>query len=99
MSMRRRAVFVALLIGVPVLFWSLCAASGWEMFTKRFKLVEVEVADELFGDTILEAHEIPGPIFGYYIGRDIAGATTGVAVIVGIGAWCWRRRSARRRPR
>ena len=82
-----------LTVGIPVAVWGLWFCSGLEVLTKARKAVEIEVEDELFGDTVTETRMIPGPVGGYYIGLDLAVGITVGALLIGAGRW---RRTRRR---
>lgn len=82
----------AALIALPVVAGGLWLGSGRETLTKTVRYVEVQVVDELFGDSITEAREVPGPVLGYYVGLDAVAAAVGVALVAAL-VW-WRRRRA-----
>jgi hypothetical protein len=85
------------LVGLPALTWIAWLASGREVFTKAGKAREVAVRDELFGDLVTQTRFVPGPIFGHYIGLDLAIAVSLAALAVGTVLW-WRARRGRRPP-
>lgn len=69
-----RSVRAALLL-LPVITCALWLGSGRETFTKPARAVEVEVKDDVFGDTEKEIRLIRGPIIGHYVGLDAVAAT------------------------
>lgn len=75
------ATFIVL-AAIPCGLW---LGSGCEILTKSGRVVEVEVINELFGETMKEMRLIPGPIFGYYIGLDsVAAVCSAFLIIVGV---------------
>jgi hypothetical protein len=83
-------------IGLPLLAWAAWLASGREVFTKGGKAVQVAVRNELFGDTDLQTQWARGPLFGWYVGLDVAVLVT-LAALVAAGVLWWRMRRQRRR--
>jgi len=70
---------------LPVFTCCLWVGSGRETLTKPRRAVEIEVEDELFGDSFKELQLVRGPIFGYYIGVD-AVMVTGVLSMTLVGS-------------
>ena len=95
MLTRGKLLGVLLLIGLPVLAGILWLASGREALTKSDRIVAVTVTDELFGGTNVEQQLVRGPLFGYYIGLDLVGAVTVVAIVCAL-IWWWVTRRRRR---
>lgn len=77
-------IWVAFVV-LPVFTCCLWVGSGRETLTKPRRAVEIEVQDELFGDSFKELRLVRGPIFGYYIGLD-AVAVTGALSMSLVGA-------------
>ncbi|GEM_PF-1517709 len=82
---------------LPVFACCLWIGSGRETLTKPRRAVEIEVEDDLFGDSFKELRLVRGPIFGYYIGAD-AIVVTGVFSMALVGsAKAMNRRRERKR--
>ena len=92
----RKLTLRILQLGIPLVVGVLWGASGWEVLTKSAKAVDVEVADELFGDTIVQTELIRGPILGYYVGIDLVIAAILLSTTAGALHWLWGRRRARK---
>lgn len=58
----------AVLAAAPLLALAIWSVSGRENLTKATKNVQVTVEDDLFGGVITETRQVPGPVFGYYLG-------------------------------
>jgi hypothetical protein len=97
MSIIWRSVLSSLAIVAAIAVWVAWLASGRETFTKSGKALEVGVRNELFGDVDLQVQLQRGPIFGYYIGLDLAVAVTVAALIILGIVWLSSRRARRRR--
>ncbi len=95
--MKRRYGFWlrAVLLGLPLGAAVLWLASGRQVLTKPTRVVDVQVKDPLFGDTIDEKRFVRGPVFGWYVGLDsVIGVSAGSLVVAG-GAWVLGRRLGR----
>ncbi len=90
-----RLWFRAVLLGVPLLAAVLWLASGREVLTKSARVVDIEVKDDLFGDTVVEKRFVRGPVFGWYVGLDSVIVLSAGALAISGGAWLvgrWRDR-------
>lgn len=92
---RRVWVQLGTCIAAPVLALVLWLVSGREHLTKRFRIVPVQVSDDLFGGTDVVHQDLPGPIFGYYIGSDIVLGSVLLA-LAGVLLWWFLRRNQNR---
>jgi hypothetical protein len=97
MHVTRRSTGLVLLLVLwllPAAALSLWLGSGRENLTKTMVVVTKTVDDPLWGETT-EQKEVPGPVFGYYVGLD---AVIGAAVIAVVGSgvvlWVTIRRKA-----
>lgn len=97
MKTRRRWLFAAILIGIPLLAVALWLGSGREVLTKPQRAVDVQITDKLFGDTIVETKFVRGPVFGYYVGLDLVIVATGACMAIGGISWIVGHRRARRK--
>ena len=88
----RSLLFHAILLGVPLLTTVLWLASGHQILTKSARVVDVQIKDPLFGDTIVEKQFVRGPVFGCYIGLDSVIVTSVASLAIGGGAWLLRHR-------
>jgi len=97
--MHVRKWMTLVLVGAPLLAATLWAVGGRENFTKTKRAVDVQVTDDLFGDTRTETHWEPGPILGIYPGLlDFVAPVAGLcAVAAGVALWRGRRRAARQK--
>lgn len=87
-------VFHTALVVVPLGMAGLWYASERETLTKSIKNEKVEVYNDLFGDTDVEWHPVPGPILGYYIGLDaVIGSILACGAAAGVSFWRRRRRA------
>lgn len=91
----RTSLYVLALL-LPALALGLCAWSGGRVFSARERMVSVVTQHELWGDNMF-TQAVPGPIFGWYVGFDVVGATVVAALVVVAGLWLWRPASAVRR--
>lgn len=82
---------------LPVFTACLWIGSGRETLTKPRRAVEIEVEDELFGDSFNELRLVRGPIFGYYIGLDAVIVTGMLSMSLVGGAKAVDRRRDRKR--
>ncbi len=88
-------IFHIALVVVPLGVAGLWYASERETFTKSIKYEEVEVPNDLFGDTDPEWHPVRGPILGYYVGLDVvSGSIVVCGAAAGVSFWRRRRRAA-----
>ena len=91
---RAGLIFHTALVVVPFGMAGLWYASERETLTKSFKYEEVEVPNDLFGDTDVELHPVRGPILGYYIGLDaVSGSIVACGAAGGVSFWRRRRRA------
>lgn len=87
-------VFHTALVVVPLAVAGLWCASERETLTKSIKYEEVEVPNDLFGDTDVELHPVRGPILGYYVGLDaLIGSILACGAAAGVSFWRRRRRA------
>jgi len=72
--------------------------SGREILTKHIRLVQTEVKDNLFGDTITQTQSVPGPVLGYYIGLDLVGLVAIASFLIAAGLYLFGHRLLRSYP-
>lgn len=80
----RRRVLGWVWIGMILLAGVVCGmwlGSGREILTKSSRAVEIEVYDDVFGDSLPRTELVRGPIWGYYIGLDAVAATASLFLL------------------
>ncbi len=89
-----RRISTLVLIGLPVTAVTLWLVSGREIHTRYARVIDVQVRDDLFGETFVQHQMVRGPILGYYVGLDLV-ILVAIACLAtwAITRWVMRRRA------